>query len=1392
VKNYKLLFIFLSLLLSACSIYAGIDTSWVRRYDSGGNDTDYARVVVVDNSGNVYVTGCRDVNNGHIYDYTTQKYTANGVAQWGSDGVRYNGTGNADDYATAMTVDGSGNVYVTGYSAGSTTGYDYATVKYNSAGTQQWVARYNNSPTNGDDIANAIAVDGSGNVYVTGASPGSSSDYDYVTVKYNAADGQEQWVQRYNGPGNGIDRANAMALRGDTVYVTGESYGSGTSYDYATIKYKPNGDTAWVRRYTYTGAGEDKAYGIAVDGSGNVYVTGSSNGSGTGLDYATVKYNALGVSQWSLSTGRYNYSGSNVDVATAIVIDGANYIYVTGYSGPNTNYDYATIKYNNAGSPMWVSRYPGPVNGEDRATAIALDNSNNVYVTGYSAGSGTGFDYTTIKYNTLNGRELWNHRYNGSGNGNDMASSIAVRGDTAYVTGGSYGTSMDYATIKYRPVRDVSMYQIIQPTGTRDSTATIIPSASVKNNGSEIETFDVTFRIGSWTSTKTVTNLPPDSIHPINFDPWTVGPRGGYTTKCSTRLAIDQARVNDTLSGSFTIEVHDYSATTITSPTSPVDSGTTITPKVKVNNYGSVDEISVPVIFYIVGTSYTSTKLVSLTSGDSIEQPFDDFIVNIPRGTYTMRCTTRLDGDLVPDNNRATRSFSMRVKDYAATIITSPVSSADSGISITPRAMIYNYGTTDEINIPVTFYIVGISGTVYTNTQSVSLNAGQPVEKSFNPFTLNIPRGSYTMRCTTQFDGDMVEANNLATGPFKILVSDVSITEIIQPSGITDSAGTITPKARVKNCGTQDATFNTTFTIGTWSSTKEVTALPPNNVYVISFDPWTVGVRGTYSVRCSTFLASDANRINDTLSGSFIVRIRDYAATAITVPTIIDSGTTITPKAWIHNYGSTNEADIPVTLYIYGTALTSTKYLTLNSGNSFEQTFDDFIINLPRGNYQLRCTTQLNGDIVVSNNLYTVPIRVVVPGWETLSNIALVSGRGVKDGGALTVVGDTLFALQGGNSINFYAYNITEDTWVVRCTIPYGLKPDSTINKRKVKAGGALTTHNDTIYAFKGNNTNEFWSYLPGQDSWIVRCNIPELASGAIKATKVKAGGALVTANDSIFAFKGGNTNEFWVYDIQNDTWYQRKSLVVYDDYGRIKKIKGGASLTAKGCTLYAFIGGSTNFFYSYIIGQDTWIKLTDVSFGSALTIRRKIKDGAALAEMYGKIFALKGGNTSDFGCYDISGDTWNTKEGILGTIKVKAGATMVSYNRQIYTLKGSNTNQVLRYTPSTSLPVVFTKSSTEKSIMTENISPILYATVDVKPNPFINSTTISYNIAKPGKVSLKLFAIDGSIIKVLCDEYCQAGSYTIRLAGDGLAKGIYFLKYNDELTNTEIKMIVR
>ena len=202
--------------------------------------------------------------------------------------ARHNGPGIWADVANALAVDGAGNVYVTGYSYG--TGADYATIKYGPDGSERWVARYN-GPDNSHDVANALAVDGAGDVYVTGWSWGYRTGDDYTTVKYGP-DGSEQWVARYDGPGNGADEAYGLAVDGvGNVYVTGYSHGSGTGEDYATIKYGPDGSEQWVRRYNGPGSSDDEANALAVDGSGDVYVTGRSyGGAGTDYDYATIKY----------------------------------------------------------------------------------------------------------------------------------------------------------------------------------------------------------------------------------------------------------------------------------------------------------------------------------------------------------------------------------------------------------------------------------------------------------------------------------------------------------------------------------------------------------------------------------------------------------------------------------------------------------------------------------------------------------------------------------------------------------------------------------------------------------------------------------------------------------------------------------------------------------------------------------------------------------------------------------------------------------------------------------------------------------------------------------------------------------------------------------------------
>lgn len=263
----------------------------------------------------------------------------------------------------------------------------------------EWLARYD-GPSNYEDYPRAIAVDTSDNIYVTGYSVGSGTSFDYATVKYSPDSNEAVWVARYNGPGNDGDLPYAMTVdSSDNIYVTGRSAGSSTNDDYATIKYSPDSNEAvWVARYNGPGSDYDYARTIAVDSNDNIYVTGRSMGSGTNYDYATIKYSP--DSNEAVWVARYNGPGNGYDYAEAIVVDRNDNIYVTGRStGSGTNHDYAIIKYSpDSNQPVWVARYNGPANGSDQARAITIDSNDNVYVTGYSDGSGTDGDYVTVKY----------------------------------------------------------------------------------------------------------------------------------------------------------------------------------------------------------------------------------------------------------------------------------------------------------------------------------------------------------------------------------------------------------------------------------------------------------------------------------------------------------------------------------------------------------------------------------------------------------------------------------------------------------------------------------------------------------------------------------------------------------------------------------------------------------------------------------------------------------------------------------------------------------------------------------------------------------------------------------------------------------------------------------
>jgi WD40 repeat protein len=352
--------------------------------------------------------------------------------------ARYNGAGGYDRGIGIVASPDGTRIYVTGQSTGGSSGLDFATIAYDAASGQQlWLARYN-GPANANDspfafgTGKAIAVSPDGTkVFVTGTSTNSNGIGSYITIAYNAADGSPAWVSNYSTPQD--SNATSLAISGDgqRLYVTGFSAlvlttGGAADYDFATVGYDTvTGNELWVARYQGPGAFWDIPYSAGVasvaqpDGSHReqVFVTGRSNGTSTGADFATIAYDGLTGSQ--LWVTRYDGPGHGDDYAYGLTVspDGSA-VFVTGPTvGLTGTDDYTTLCYDTVtGTQRWVSRYD---NGDlDESIGAAVSPSGDkVAVTGFSVNpiGGIGFtpirDAATILYDAVSGNQLWVGRH---------------------------------------------------------------------------------------------------------------------------------------------------------------------------------------------------------------------------------------------------------------------------------------------------------------------------------------------------------------------------------------------------------------------------------------------------------------------------------------------------------------------------------------------------------------------------------------------------------------------------------------------------------------------------------------------------------------------------------------------------------------------------------------------------------------------------------------------------------------------------------------------------------------------------------------------------------------------------------------------------------------------
>jgi beta-propeller repeat-containing protein len=372
---------------------------WVRQFGPGYQGT---AVVASDLLGNVFVAGNTDpsLNGGPATGNTAylRKYNSTGTPIW----TQLAGPLEVNSFSVAVAADAVGNSYAAGETDSSIGGpnaglTDYFLRKYDSTGASVWTQQGGSLSY---DVPKDAAVDTLGNLYLVGytgyelAGPGSwQGAYDAFLVKYDPL-GNKLWSRQFGSPD--IDIARGVALDGlGNVYIAGDTDGSlaapfgGGSLDAFVAKYDQNGNAIWKRQIN--APSREAARDIAADALGNVYVAGFTDGSPGGPnagaeDIVVYHYDAAGNLTWTRQTGT-----SEQDISFGAATDGLGNVYLSGVTGGNLfgtsagAYDAVALKYRSNGTLDWG--YQVGSSADEFGGNIASDGFGNVYLSGVTQGN---------------------------------------------------------------------------------------------------------------------------------------------------------------------------------------------------------------------------------------------------------------------------------------------------------------------------------------------------------------------------------------------------------------------------------------------------------------------------------------------------------------------------------------------------------------------------------------------------------------------------------------------------------------------------------------------------------------------------------------------------------------------------------------------------------------------------------------------------------------------------------------------------------------------------------------------------------------------------------------------------------------------------------------------
>ncbi|MEO0088793.1 MAG: T9SS type A sorting domain-containing protein [candidate division WOR-3 bacterium] len=817
-------------------------------------------------------------------------------------------------------------------------------------------------------------------------------------------------------------------------------------------------------------------------------------------------------------------------------------------------------------------------------------------------------------------------------------------------------------------VFDVGIKEILQPIGTVDSGTNIIPKAKVKNYGNVIANFKSYFKIGNFYWDSLVCNLPAERETILSFNQWYAAIRGKHLVKCSL-LINDRFLENNYQIDSVFVRIWDCGVKEILAPTGIIDSGTSVIPEVKIINYGNIDqEFSV---LFKIGDFYNDSVHLYLTAERDTTISFNEWQAK-ERGKHLVKCTL-LVTDNFPENNYKLDSVFVRVLDVGLTEIITPKGEVDSTGILTPQAKVKNYGNT-SVNFFTTIKITGDEYYWISETYVEDLLPNEVRIINFPNWQI-AKRGEYVVTCSTRLVNDQIPINNKKEENFTVQVHDCGIITVYSPPEECDSNKTYPVITLIKNYGTVNKNLKLSFKIGDDYLSVRTLTLNAGETLAVEFDSWQPRRRDYVCSQCVIDSCyNDINPLNDTIRSAHFVKVIDVGILRIVSPSDSVSEGEIIPQIEIKNFGNVSTW-IMLKIVIYHNNLP----IYLDSVSVEMQPYEIKIVSFSpwqanEGSFTILAQLILNGDMEPENDtLYRDFVVESYEPWVLLRDIPRGSYKGVKGGSALAFGNNLVFAFKGNNTREFYIYCCSTGTWKEGKPLPSGDKG------KNIKDGGALVydkKHN-LLFATKGNKTKEFYCYYPEFDSWERKRDIP--------GKKGIGGGTSLTyfslSEDTnyVILLKGG-TKEFYAYWIEKDSWLTLKELP-----GE-KKFKKGSAITSDNNYIY-ILKGNTNEFFAYDIRKDSFEIRKSLPLVGRNLKKKKAKDGASLCCDGKRIYAFKGGNCNEFWYYDILNNEWIEGEPIPlapSNKKVKSGGALVydEINKRVYALKGSNTYEFWRYLP--------------------------------------------------------------------------------------------------------------